>query len=79
MTHAIDHVCFGTFCYEREAEGPRRARRALGARRAPKPSAGARRRGVEHPELLVSLYFLLSFVLLYCIILYCTELYCILL
>ena len=33
----------------------RRARRALGARRAPEPSTGARRRGAERPELLVYL------------------------
>ena len=29
----------------------------MGAPRAPKPSAGARRRGLEHPELLLLLYF----------------------
>ena len=38
---------------KRGPKAPRRAQRALGARRAPQPSAGARRRGAERPELLV--------------------------
>merc|ERR1712237_225351 len=42
---------------ERWPKAPSRARRALGARRAPQPSAGTRRRGAERPELLVLLYF----------------------
>ena len=41
---------------KRGPKAPSRARRALGARRAPQPSAGARRRGAEHPELLVFIY-----------------------
>ena len=37
----------------RGPKAPKRAQRALGGRRAPRPSAGARRRGAECPELLV--------------------------
>ena len=46
-------VYFWMLLLKRVPKAPIRARRALGARRAPKPSAGARRRGAEHPGLLV--------------------------
>ena len=34
-------------------KAPKKGQRAIGAQRAPQPSTGARRRGVEYPELLV--------------------------
>ena len=46
--------------FKRGPKALRRAQRALGA---PKPSAGARRRGAERPELLV--YFIFHFFLLF--------------
>merc|ERR1711867_393049 len=59
-------------------KAPKTARRAVGARRAPQPSAGARRRGAERPELLVY-YIVLYYTLLYCTLLYYYVLYCIVL
>ena len=38
---------------KRGLKAPKRARRALGAQRAPQPSTGARRRGAKRPKLLV--------------------------
>jgi len=38
---------------DEEPKAPRTAQKAVGAGRAPEPSAGARRRGVEHPKLIV--------------------------
>merc|ERR1712041_8322 len=48
---------------KRGPKAPRTARRAVGARRAPQPSAGARRRGAERPELLVYIYYHITFLL----------------
>ena len=45
--------------------------RALGARRAPQPSAGARRRGAERPKLLVYINYYKSLVSLQFIVLDC--------
>ena len=42
--------------------GPKAPRRA---RRAPKPSVGARRRGAERPKLLVIIYFTISYQAIY--------------
>ena len=47
-------VYFWMLLLRRGPKAPRRAQRALGAQRAPKPSAGARRRGAKRPELLVN-------------------------
>ena len=49
----LSMFCFEPSPTEEGPKAPKRARRALGAQRAPQPSAGARRKGAEGPELLV--------------------------
>ena len=53
ILHKCPKVYFWMLLFKRGPKAPRRARRA------PKPSAGARRRGAELPELLVGIYYTL--------------------
>ena len=55
-------ICFAPSPTE---EGPKAHRWALEARRTPQPSAGARTRGSEHPELQAVSYFITFYSYLY--------------
>ena len=47
---------------KRGPKAPRLARRAVGGQKGPQPSAGARRKGAEHPELLVKDKIIFNFI-----------------
>ena len=74
LLHNCPKVYFWMLLFKRGPKAPRRAQRTLGAQRAPKPSAGARRRGAEHPKLLVTIYSTLHFIRAQYNIVYCGKL-----
>ena len=52
----LNWACFiANFCYWRGGQRPKKGPKGPGGPKGPQPSAGGRRRGVEHPKLLVSI------------------------